>query len=51
MLTCRRVRDLEGLDGWTVMKGRVKLFEGLRRVVGRVLGYDEKDDNMDEGIN
>lgn len=54
MLTCRRVRDVEGLDGWTVVKGRVKVFEGLRKVVGRVLGYDDmddRDDDMNEGNN
>lgn len=45
MLTCRRVTDVEGLDRWTVVKGRVKVFEGLRKVVGRVLGYDDDDNN------
>lgn len=33
MLTCRRVRDNEELKDWTVIKGRVKVFEEVVKVI------------------
>lgn len=45
MLTCRRVNDNEGLKDWTVVKGRIKVFEEVVKVIENILGYGKGTDD------